>query len=56
MTHETTMKIKLYSTDMNEGNSLEALMDYYGKSNLMEISEEMALEFLGQLENNAITL
>ena len=56
MTHDTTMKIKLFSTDEKKGNSLEALMDYYGKTSLMYISEEMALVFLKKLENNEIQL
>lgn len=56
MTHETTLKIKKFSTDDNEGNSLEALMDYYGASNLMCISEEMAIEFLEKLKGNEISL
>ncbi len=56
MTHDTTLKIKLFSTDMNEGNSLEALMDYYGTTNLMSISEEMAVEFLEKLKGNEISL
>ena len=46
MTHKTTMEIKSYSTDPEQADSLLALMDYYGKSNLMQISEEQALQFL----------
>ena len=40
------MEIKSYSTDPKQADSLLALMDYYGKSNLMQISEEQALQFL----------
>lgn len=56
MTHNTTMAIKSFSTDQNEGNALEALMEYWGKSNLMHISEEMGLEFLAKLESGEICI
>ena len=56
VTHETTLKIKMFSTDVNEGNSLEALMDYYGTTNLKHISEEMGIAFLEKLKNNEISL
>ena len=56
VTHETTLKIKMFSTDDNKSNSLEALMDFYGTTNLMSISEEMAVEFLKKLKGNEISL
>lgn len=45
------MKIKQYSRDTEIADSLLALMDYYDKTNLMDISEEQALKFLALLEN-----
>lgn len=56
MTDSTIIKIKAYSTDENKGNSLEALMNYCGKSNLQSISEEQGQEFLAKLENGEITV
>lgn len=51
ITHETTMEIKEYSNSYERGDALLALMDYYGKTNLMNISEEQALAFLALLES-----
>lgn len=56
MTSYTTREIKKWSTDPNKSNALLALMDYYGKDNLMKISEEMALKFLEKLENGEIVV
>lgn len=56
MTHDTTMVIRRFSTDKNNGNALEALMDYWHKDNLMQISEEMALKFLAKLESGEIRI
>lgn len=56
MTEETTYKIKSFSTDDNQGNALEALMDWYGVTSLMNIPESAALEFLGKLESEKIKI
>lgn len=56
MSHKTTMAIKRFSTDKNNGNALEALMDYWHKNNLMQISEEMGLQFLAKLESGEIRI
>lgn len=56
MTSETTAKIRRFSTDERESNALEALMDWYGVTNLMHISEEMALNFLAKLENGEVRI
>ena len=56
MTEMTTREIKKFATDMQKANSLEALMDYYGVTNLMCISEEQALNFLAKLENGEIRI
>lgn len=54
MTAETTMKIKAFAKDPQQAETLEALMNYYGKTNLMQISEEQALAFLHLLERGEI--
>ena len=55
MTSITTKKIAEYSkTEIHE--SLIALMNYYGKSNLMNILEEQALVFLDKVENDEIKI
>lgn len=56
MTHKTTMAIKKFSTDINGGNALEALMDYYHVSNLASISEEKGLSFLDKLKEGEIRI
>ena len=56
MTHETTMEIKSYSRDEMQTDAFNALLDYYGKSNLLNISEEMGLEFLAKLESGEVRI
>ena len=56
MTHNTTMKIKSYSRDEMQTDAFDALLDYYGKTNLLSISEEMGLAFLAKLESGEIRL
>lgn len=56
MCGETTKKIKDYATDSEQSNSLLALLDYYDKTSLMEISEVMGLEFLEKLEKGEIKI
>lgn len=56
MTHDTTMKIKSYSRDEEQTDAYETLLDYYGKTNLLNISEEMGLAFLQKLRDGEIRL
>lgn len=56
MTHKTTMEIKMYSTDINGANALEALMDYYNVSNLACISEADGLSFLDKIKEGEIRI
>ena len=56
MTHDTTMKIKSYSRDDMQTDAFNALLDYYDKTNLLNISEEMGLAFLAKLESGEIRL
>ena len=56
MTESTTFKIKQYSTDKNQGNALEALMDWCGVTSLMNIPESAGKEFLDMLERGDIKI
>lgn len=56
MTRDTTMAIKAYSRDKAQTDAYEALLDYYGKTNLLNISEEMGLAFLQKLRDGEIRL
>lgn len=56
MTSATTKAIKNFATDREESNSLSALMDYYGRNSLMEISEQEALAFLAKLTSGEIRI
>lgn len=56
MTHDTTMLIKSYSRDEARTDAFNALLDYYGKTNLLNISEEMGLEFLAKLESGEVRI
>ena len=53
MSDETTRKIAAFSRTA-EHETLQGLMTYYGKTNLMEISEQQALAFLELLQNGKI--
>ena len=53
MTETTLNKIASYSCDVRKSETLEGLMDYYGKTNLLYISEEQALAYLAILESKA---
>ena len=53
MTETTLNKIASYSCDVRKSETLEGLMDYYGKTNLLCISEEQALAYLAILESEA---
>ena len=56
MSSETTRRIKAYSTDYEQTNSLLALMDWYGATNLRDITEEQGREFLAMLESGRIRI
>lgn len=56
MTYDTTMAIRTYSKDYEQTDAYEALLDYYGKTNLLNISEEMGLAFLQKLRDGEIRL
>lgn len=56
MTHSTTVAIKAFSRDENQTDAYEALLNYYGKTNLLNISEEMGLAFLQKLRDGEIRL
>lgn len=56
MTVETTAKIRKFSSNPETNNALLALLDYYGKIGLAEITEEEGLAFLEKLENGVITI
>jgi hypothetical protein len=50
------MAIRAYSRDEAQTDAFEALLDYYGKTNLLNISEEMGLAFLQKLRDGEIRL
>ena len=56
MSETTTYKIKAFSRDEMQTDAFDALLDYYGKTNLLSISEEMGLAFLAKLESGEIRL
>ena len=56
MSELTTQKIKAFSQDNMQTDAFDALLDYYGKTNLLSISEEMGLAFLAKLESGEIRL
>ena len=56
MTSTTLEKIKAYGKDKYNQDALEALLNYYGKTALMYISEEQALVFLHKLESGEVKI
>lgn len=56
MSELTTRRIKAFSQDDMQTDAFDALLDYYGKTNLLSISEEMGLAFLAKLESGEIRL
>lgn len=56
MTRETTILIKAYSRDEAQTDAYNTLLDYYGKTSLSDISEEMGLAFLQKLRDGEIRL
>lgn len=53
---ETTLRIKAYSTDEQKVNAYDALLAYYGKHGLHEISECQGQAFLKMLRNGDVRL
>ena len=53
---ETISKIRAYSTDTRKVNAYEALLAYYDKHSLDEISESQGQAFLAMLRNGDVRL
>lgn len=53
---ETILKIKKFSTDLRQSDSLEALMVYYGVNSLANITQEQAEGFLSKLESGEVRI
>lgn len=56
ITDDTIKKIKRYSVHKDMSDSLLALLDYYDKNSLQEISEQEGLEFLRKLRYGEIKI
>lgn len=56
ITDDTIKKIKRYSIHKDMSDSLLALLDYYDKNSLQEISEQEGLEFLRKLRCGEIKI
>ena len=56
MSSETTGAIRAYARDEEQADSLLALLDFYGKTRLMDITEEEGLYFLQKLKDGEIRL
>lgn len=56
MTSKTLEKIKAFGKDQFKQDALEALLDYYGQTALINISEVQALVFLHKLESGEIKI
>ena len=56
MTSTTLEKIKEYGHGVYKQDALDALLDYYNKTALINISEEQALAFLQKLESGEIKI
>lgn len=56
MTRTTLEKIKAYGHGEYKQDALDALLDYYNKTALINISEEQALAFLHKLESGEIRI
>lgn len=56
ITDDTIKKIKRYSVHKDMSDSLLALLDYYDKNSLQEISEQEGLEFLRKLRCGEIKI
>lgn len=53
---ETILKIKEFSTDLRQSDSLEALMAYYGVNSLVNITQEQAEVFLSKLKSGEVRI
>lgn len=53
---ETILKIKEFSTDSRQSDSLEALMAYYDVNSLANITQEQAEVFLSKLESGEVRI
>lgn len=53
---ETILKIKEFSTDLRQSDSLEALMAYYDANSLANITQEQAEVFLSKLESGEVRI
>ena len=53
---ETILKIKEFSTDLRQSDSLEALMAYYDVNSLANIPQEQAESFLSKLESGEVRI
>jgi hypothetical protein len=56
MSSETTGAIRAYARDEEQADSLLALMDWYGVTRLMDITEEMGKYFLQKLKDGEIRI
>lgn len=56
MTSTTLEKIKAFGKDQFKQDALDALLDYYGQTALIKISEVQALVFLHKLESGEIKI
>lgn len=56
MSEEITFAIKEYSRDTEQTDAFCALLDYYGKTRLMDITDEMGLHFLNLLKSGDIRI
>lgn len=56
MSSETVGEIRKYSRDENQSDSLLALLDFYGKTRLMDITDEMGKYFLQKLKDGEIRI
>lgn len=53
---ETILKIKEFSTDLRQSDSLEALMAYHDVNSLANITQEQAEVFLSKLESGEVRI
>lgn len=56
MNSEITGKIRAYSCDERQTDSLLAVMDFYHTTRLADITDEMGLYFLQKLKDGEIRL
>ena len=56
MSEATTFAIKQFSRDTEQTDAFCALLDYYGKTRLMDITDEMGKYFLQKLKDGEIRI